>query len=176
MYDKIYIIDFDDSFTHNIANVLYPVVPQAQVIYFGDFFEDEYFERIEKVESKIGIILGPGPGHPNDYRVTFEKIKRLKFKLNVYLVGICLGHQILAIIDGLEINYSNNKVHGIPEKIDFKESKVWVMRYNSLAVFKSGIECNWREGERFISYQFHPESVGTGNKVMFFQSLLDFIT
>ena len=176
MYAKIYIIDFDDSFTYNIANVLYKIEPKLKVISHRDFFELTHLQWIERNDGNMGIILGPGPGHPNDYKQLFEQIIKLKLKCNVYFLGICLGHQILALIDGFEIKSSLNKVHGVSELITFNNLACPVMRYNSLAVFDdSGNEVNWRKSDRFISYQFHPESVGTKNSLMFFQSLLNFL-
>ncbi len=175
MYDKIYIIDFDDSFTYNIANVLFSYEPNIKVISHLDFFDQRHFNDFLKVKNKIGIVLGPGPGHPNDYCGYFEKIQLLRKKDLFFIVGVCLGHQILAMLDGFEIRDSLQKVHGMSELMVFKNYHAHVMRYNSLAVFHNNKELNLREGRGFISYQFHPESVGSTNSIMFFQSLLDFI-
>jgi anthranilate/para-aminobenzoate synthase component II len=176
MYDKIIIIDFDDSFTYNIANVLYQVEKNVKVISHIDFFTDSTFQLLQSHSLPIGIILGPGPGHPIDYVSYFEKINYLRKKTNIFFLGICLGHQILGLLDNLEIKDSVEKLHGISVKYENNRISHKVMRYNSLAVFEDGHEVNWREGDRFISYQFHPESVGTKNQLMFFQSLLNFLS
>ena len=176
MYDKIFIIDFDDSFTYNIANVLYQVEKNIKVVSHLDFFTESNIRTLDSHIFPLGIILGPGPGHPKDYVTYFEKISYLRSRSNIFFLGICLGHQILGMLDHLEIKDSINKLHGI--SVDFENNQISynVMRYNSLAIYENGDEVNWREGERFISYQFHPESVGTKNQLMFFQSLLNFIS
>ncbi len=176
---KIYIVDFDDSFTFNIASELFPVISKIEVINFNVFFSNEsLLSVIENNNSPLAIILGPGPGTPKQYQQYFSKIKKLKTNKNIFLMGICLGHQIFSLIDGLIIKSSENPKHGIQEDILFGGQKVKVQRYNSLAVYEtknSLKEIQIRTWERGISYQFHPESIGTENRLRFFKELLDFI-
>ena len=178
---KIYIVDFEDSFTFNIANVLYPLCNDLKVLNNKEFFE-EYFDTIIS-EDKIAIILGPGPGHPNQYSKYFHQIKMLLFRKNIYLMGICLGHQIIAIQFNYEIILSANPAHGVRVLVTWNHHDYYVQRYNSLAV-KSGQKSNeillmnevvvldYGNGR---SYQFHPESVGTEKSLYFFKDLLSFI-
>jgi len=178
---KVYIIDFDDSFTYNIANILYPLVPDIEVINYKLFFEID-MERIT-FNNKMGIILGPGPGHPNQYSAYFDKIKYLLYKPNIYLMGICLGHQLVAIQLGYKIITSAHPAHG--EKIHFlwKDKECCVQRYNSLAVqpkYQTS-ELIWQNEVMILSYQngqsfqFHPESVGTENPMYFFKDLVEYL-
>ena len=93
-------------------------------------------------------------------------------------MGICLGHQILALIDGLFVRRSMRPMHGQQVKIDFNNQNILVQRYNSLAVYvseKNDNEILIRNWDRGISYQFHPESIGTERSPLFFKDLLDFI-
>jgi len=55
--------------------------------------------------------------------------------LNIFILGICLGHQILAKIDGFIINYSITPKHGEQVIINFNSKNILVQRYNSLAVY-----------------------------------------
>lgn len=176
---KIYILDFEDSFTFNIATELYVHVKEIEVVSHQCFFPDKNFSKFcKKVKTPIAVILGPGPGSPEEYRDYFSKIKQLKNNPLIYLMGICLGHQILGLMDGLSVRSSQKPMHGGQIKINFKKCNIMVQRYNSLALFESkeGLkEVQIRQWVRGISYQFHPESVGTEKRPLFFKDLLNFI-
>jgi anthranilate/para-aminobenzoate synthase component II len=178
---KIYIVDFEDSFTYNIANILYPYCQQLQVINYKEFFKDYFQKNIE--EDRVAIILGPGPGHPVQYQEYYRQISSLLQKNNLYLMGICLGHQLLASQAGYKIILSANPIHGKIVRLFWNNRHYSVQRYNSLAV-----EARLKESEISIdnevmilsykngrSYQFHPESVGTEHSAYFFSDLLSFI-
>lgn len=175
MLDKILIIDFEDSFTYNIANVLYPHEKSIKVFKHLDFFSGAMNEVLLS-DKKHAVILGPGPGHPLEYQVYFEKIKILLEKENIFVMGICLGHQILGLIKGDKILDSIHKVHGQSVEIEFDGKKVEVQRYNSLSVWSENREVDVSVFARGVSYQFHPESIGTSDNDIFFKSLLTFIS
>lgn len=176
---KIYIIDFEDSFTFNIATELYVFEKDIQVVSHLDFFSLKGFPKfLEKINSPSAIILGPGPGNPEEYLHYFSMIKDLKNNPFIFLMGICLGHQVLAMMDGLSIRPSLKPTHGGQVKINFDNKNILVQRYNSLGVFeskKSLKEIQVRQWVRGVSYQFHPESIGTENRALFFKDLLDFL-
>jgi anthranilate/para-aminobenzoate synthase component II len=173
MLSKIIIVDFDDSFTYNIASTLYPFEADCSVIHHRKFFEiikDHKFS-----DQKIAIVLGPGPGHPNEYQQYFPQIKWILEQSQIYLMGICLGHQIMGTVFGHEIRYVKDQMHGVAVEFNFNGSLIKVQRYNSLGVFNHDDELVTLKWPRGISYQFHPESVGTENNQTFFQELLLFI-
>ena len=176
---KIYIIDFEDSFTFNIATELFIYEKKIEVISHSDFFSEKKFPIfLQEVKIPIAVILGPGPGSPEEYRDYFSKIKVLKNNPLIYLMGICLGHQVLGLMDGLSVRASYKPSHGTQVKINFENINMLVQRYNSLAVFesrKSFKEIQIRQWVRGVSYQFHPESIGTENRSLFFKDLLSFI-
>lgn len=176
---KIYIIDFEDSFTFNIATELYTYEQDIQVVSHDDFFSSQNFSKlIEKIKTPTAIILGPGPGNPEEYRQYFSDIRLLKNNPHIYLMGICLGHQVLALMDGLSIRPSLKPTHGGQVKINFENRNMIVQRYNSLGVFesvKSLREIQVRQWTRGVSYQFHPESIGTENRPLFFSDLIEFL-
>lgn len=172
--DKIIIVDFDDSFTYNIASVIYPEEKSCVVIKHDVFFRD-YFPLFSNRTTRHAVILGPGPGHPEEYGAYFPAISQLLQNESVYVLGICLGHQILGMIKNLLIKEVHNKIHGESVKIQFLGKSYSVQRYNSLGVFEGGKEQMSLQFPRGISYQFHPESVGTDDNLSFFQDLLRFI-
>jgi len=172
--DKILIIDFEDSFTYNVASVLYPLEQSVSVINVHDFFT-HHFEKFLSEKNLRAIILGPGPGHPEIYQDYFQKIEELRKTESIYTMGICLGHQILGMMDGKKVLKSSEQIHGQTITINFKDTSLKVQRYNSLAVVDGSFAQDIRRFPRGISYQFHPESIGTENNLLFFEELLEFI-
>ncbi|MBC7714983.1 MAG: aminodeoxychorismate/anthranilate synthase component II [Rhizobacter sp.] len=173
MSDKILIIDFEDSFTYNISNIIFPFEKNCKVITHQEFFRN--FETFISSSSKMAIILGPGPGHPDQYENYFLSVKKLLDYKNIYIMGICLGHQIMGRVSGKEILKSHNQMHGQTVEVEFKGKTEIVQRYNSLAVFEQNIEKDICIYDNGISYQFHPESIGTCNNYIFFEDLLAFL-
>ena len=53
-----------------------------------------------KLRAKIdGVIISNGPGNPKYVEKTIENIQKL-FNLNLPVLGICLGHQLLCLASG----------------------------------------------------------------------------
>ncbi len=196
----ITICDFNDSFTYNIYTEikrLYPLI-DVEVVEF-----DQILKKLKWLKSQRGkhiLILGPGPGHPDEYKIFFRDINKLFSKSNIFIFGICLGHQILCQLLGAEVKRSKLPVHG--QKVTYEKRKnlsipgisfpLEVQRYNSLAV-KSSIkivelfkqknikfyiesdEIIVTYGDHFITYQFHPESVGTTCPESYFRIIGKFL-
>lgn len=185
---EVLIIDFFDSFTYNIAAEIHKLGFKFTVIESSL----EVFKKIEHIKEKKIILLGPGPGHPDDYKEIYPYIKKNLAKKNLFFFGICLGHQILWRIHGYNITNSSQPLHGkaVPFKIppwkNYFDQRDWgrsckVQRYNSLTVRpkKGNLEkfalCNGEimagQWERGLTYQFHPESIGTEIPEIFFWPL-----
>jgi anthranilate/para-aminobenzoate synthase component II len=175
MLNKIIVIDFEDSFTFNIASVIYPFESNIIVLSHKVFFNSQ-LEKYLSSKEKHALILGPGPGHPIEYKNYFSLIEEFRKKSNFYVMGICLGHQMLGLIDNKIVDKAQEQIHGQTIMIEFDGIKRPVQRYNSLAVYENGSEVNIRRFTRGISYQFHPESVGTDSNSLYFQELVDFIS
>ncbi len=176
---KIFIIDFEDSFTFNIASELYNYEKNILVISHTDFFSEKNFLNfsLEQIHP-TAIVLGPGPGNPEEFRDYFFKIAELKKFKNLFIMGICLGHQILALMDGYVVKSSIKPIHGGQVKINFDDKNILVQRYNSLAVYEKKdctVEIQIRQWDRGVSYQFHPESIGTEDRHLFFKVLVSFL-
>jgi anthranilate/para-aminobenzoate synthase component II len=193
MKEEVIIIDFLDSFTYNIAAEVRNVGLSVVVVENSP----SVFRKIEKIRQKKILILGPGPGHPDDYKEIFPSVEKLLGNKNLFFLGICLGHQLIWRIKGEKVLRSKNPIHGmavpfiIPPWKEYFKKKDWgvetmVQRYNSLMVIPSkknkfyfsfsGGEVMAGKFERGLTYQFHPESVGTENPALFFKPLKKILT
>jgi anthranilate/para-aminobenzoate synthase component II len=195
----IYLCDFDDSFTYNIYSDLIQFNLQVKVINYKDVYQ--FLQtKINSKEKEI-IILGPGPGHPRDYMFLDSSIKNLIGRENLLLVGICLGHQLIWQSMGHHCQHSQNPVHGQVQNLILDSfwqrylaapKLVQVQRYNSLTVRLNNREESYFIEKKFqlitvnhelmcstfpgvITYQFHPESVGTSCPKSFYSPLLSFL-
>jgi anthranilate synthase component 2 len=175
-------VDFEDSFTYNVVQ---------ELIEAGLSVEVTKWSEVHTVTDHELLVLGPGPGHPDDYKDLFPFI-RSWLDCGKKIFGVCLGHQILLRIKGFEIRRSHHPLHGQKTLIKLTTSwqeylklpeNIWVQRYNSLAVEErlstGGIDIISLDGEimlakgfKFLSYQFHPESVGTNCRQSFFRPIL----
>ena len=104
-------------------------------------------------------------------------------------MGICLGHQIISYLKGGELFYLPKPVHGqsfnLPKEKYFSNWDVnKVQYYNSIGVEDTftfpGVETIFdrdhlisMKGKNTITYQFHPESVGTDNSLIFYEPMIE---
>ena len=89
----ILLIDNYDSFSYNVYQLTASVCPDVKVIR-NDAMTVEEIEAL----SPSHIILSPGPGRPENAGICEEVIRRLAGKIPI--LGICLGHQLLALANG----------------------------------------------------------------------------
>jgi len=182
----IYIIDHNDSFTHNVVH---------QFSLFDQVECDNYNKINKKKLAKAStIVFSPGPGNPNDYPATSKIYK--KFKGKKKMIGICLGFQQILFCEGAEIIEQKKIYHGFQSNIKvinnkslFQKGKIFkVGRYHSLKLkepFKiNNFEITMRclnskvamsfenNKENIYGFQFHPESFLTINGNLLIKKIL----
>lgn len=196
---RVFLIDFYDSFTHNISEILFSMGEDIEVIPWDNL--EGSLALILAGDQKKVVIYGPGPGKPDDYSKIFPFIKKIELEENIFQLGICLGHQILWQLKGHNIVKCLIPVHGQSEEISIPSwegvfsARDWgkltfVQRYNSLVVeAKNSISedhdsehFSFQNGEvimgrfcRGLTYQFHPESIGTSCPKIFFNPVGHFL-
>ncbi|HXH29629.1 MAG TPA: hypothetical protein VNJ01_02340 [Bacteriovoracaceae bacterium] len=185
MMKRATFIDFDDSFTFNVIQELSQAGFTVAVVHWKDF---------EVLPAEGLLVLGPGPGHPDDYQSLFPLILSW-LELKKPLFGVCLGHQLLWRILGEDVIRSKEPLHGQKVKLALNKewsdwlrlgSEVSVQRYNSLAVLAQAAirnpgyrnlivndEILITRSPQVITYQFHPESVGTSYRKAFFRPVFE---
>ncbi|MEE1793172.1 anthranilate synthase family protein [Streptomyces sp. BE308] len=174
------VVDGEDTFTAMLAHLLRASGLEVSVRRY-----DEPGLR-EVVRAHRGpVVLGPGPGNPGD--LTDPKMRLLReFAAELVrdhrhgLLGVCLGHELIAAELGMEVVRKTVPYQGAQTRIELFGRPETVGFYNSFTarcdgasaaeLAAHGIEVSRDEatgelhalrGEGFASVQFHPESVLT---------------
>ncbi|MFD3643843.1 anthranilate synthase family protein [Streptomyces griseus] len=174
------VVDGEDTFTAMLAHLLRSSGLDVSVRRY-----DEPGLR-EVVRAHRGpVVLGPGPGNPGDLsdpkmRLLREIAAELVRDHRHGLLGVCLGHELIAAELGLEIVRKAVPYQGAQTRIELFGRPETVGFYNSFTgrcdgpaaveLAAHGIEVSRDEesdelhalrGPGFASVQFHPESVLT---------------
>ncbi|WP_405596647.1 anthranilate synthase family protein [Streptomyces sp. NBC_01410] len=174
------VVDGEDTFTAMLAHLLRSTGLEVTVRRY-----DEPGLR-ERVLAHPGpVVLGPGPGDPGDAAdPKMHFLRALAAELmrdhRRGLLGVCLGHELMAAELGLEIVRKDTPYQGTQERIDFFGREETVGFYNSftarcddaaavglgargveVARDAASAEVHAVRGAGFAGIQFHPESVLT---------------
>ena len=178
----ILLIDNYDSFTYNLYNQI-SKLGENVIIKKNDKIS---IQEIEKLNPDK-IVISPGPKDPDSSGISLETIKY--FYKKIPILGVCLGHQAIGKVFGVETIPAKKIMHGKTSKISHRNSYIFkgikspfsVARYHSLALQKTPLnfiqlaeasdnEIMAIKHKEYPLYgiQFHPESFLTenGDKIM----------
>ncbi len=173
---RVLVVDNYDSFVFNLVQYLGQL--GAQVVVARN---DEV--AVGDVTAYDGVLLSPGPGMPQDAGVSVELVGACEDK-GVPLLGVCLGHQAIAVAHGATVSRAPELLHGKTSEVVHAGAGVLrdlpnpftATRYHSLAVEQdtlppelavtgrtgSGVVMALRHRDLPVEgVQFHPESVLT---------------
>lgn len=181
---KILVIDNYDSFTYNLVQLIGGL--GAEVIVGRN---DELTENDIRAISPDRILVSPGPGRPEDSKISLAVIK--EFGKYIPVLGVCLGHQAIGICFGGRVIKAEQLMHGKISEVRHSGEGIFrgvspeftATRYHSLIIEKSSlpdeleVTAETKDGMimavRHRRYpvggvQFHPESILTteGNKII----------
>ena len=184
------VVDGEDTFTAMLAHVLRSSGLEVTVRRY-----DEEGLREAALAHEGPVVLGPGPGDPSD--AADPKMRFLR-ALTAELVranrhgvlGVCLGHELIAAELGLEIVRKEVPYQGAQTAIDLFGREETVGFYNSFVarcddeaaaeLAAHGVELSRStsgevhalRGPGFAGVQFHPESVLTLNGAVVVRELV----
>jgi anthranilate synthase component 2 len=173
----ILLIDNYDSFTYNLYQAVRELGASCKVVR-NDALTLAQIKKLKPTK----IILSPGPGRPEDAGVTLSVIRELSSKIPT--LGVCLGHQAMAMAYGGEVVRAKKLMHGKTCRVRHDGAGLFkglpqnleVMRYHSLvaeakslpkslvvtARSEDGLVMGLRHRQHPVEgVQFHPESVMT---------------
>ncbi|WP_270167122.1 aminodeoxychorismate/anthranilate synthase component II [Paenibacillus sp. SYP-B4298] len=184
----ILVIDNYDSFTYNLVQ------------YLGELGEEIVVKRNDEIDlegiaqlAPDHILISPGPCTPNEAGISLALIERFKGEIPIF--GVCLGHQSIGQAFGGEVVRAEKLMHGKTSPIVHDGRTIFegipspytATRYHSLIVKRETlpdcleISAETEEGEimglRHKEYpiegvQFHPESIITEHGLTLLRNFL----
>jgi phenazine biosynthesis protein phzE len=182
---SVLIVDGEDTFTAMLAHVLKALGLVVTVAGWDAPVVPADFDL---------VVVGPGPGDPSD--LTDPKMVAMRSLASGLLsagrpvLGVCLGHEILAVLLGLSLARRESPYQGLARDVDLFGAARRVGFYSSFAAVAAGsslagpygpIEIardpsdgsvHALRGASFAGVQFHPESVLSRDGVAVLAALL----
>ena len=184
---KVLVVDNYDSFTYNLVQYLGtlgadPMVVRNDVLAPGEAAAMG-FER---------LVISPGPGRPEDAGFSIEYVRTLGTEIPT--LGVCLGHQAIAVAYGGTVGRAPEPRHGKVSDITHDDYGVFAglanpfvaTRYHSLATIElpaeleavahseDGVVQGLRHTELPVhGVQFHPESILTTEGMALLKNFLN---
>jgi anthranilate synthase/aminodeoxychorismate synthase-like glutamine amidotransferase len=173
----ILLLDNYDSFVHNVARALRELGGEVQVRRSDALTVDEAIAL-----EPSHLVLSPGPCTPAEAGISVELVRTLGGRIPV--LGICLGHQAIAVAYGANLTSSPEPAHGRALEIHHRASGILADLpspfpaglYHSLSVDATTLPNTlflegWTSGGEAMAIrhrespvwgvQFHPESILT---------------
>ena len=184
---KVLVVDNYDSFTYNLVQYLGTLGADPMVVRNDVLSPSEAagmgFER---------LVISPGPGRPEDAGFSIEYVRTLGTEIPT--LGVCLGHQAIAVAYGGTVGRAPEPRHGKVSDITHDDSGVFAglanpfvaTRYHSLATIElpaeleavahseDGVVQGLRHTELPVhGVQFHPESILTTEGMALLKNFLN---
>ncbi len=178
---RVLVLDNRDSFVFNLVDELRPRGAIVETVR-SDLSLAALESRLRAWDPHL-VVLSPGPGRPESGGVMVEW---LRCGPTVPVLGVCLGHQAMAVAAGGEVGPAPRPVHGQKFRIDCVAGEPLfdglggsfvAARYHSLTVTRvpesmrvvatavdSGARLTMAMRHRrlpWLGLQFHPESILT---------------
>ncbi|MFF7145299.1 anthranilate synthase family protein [Streptomyces nodosus] len=172
---RVLVVDAEDTFTSMIGHQLRAVGLKPTVRRFDEPYSFDQHDL---------VVMGPGPGDPR--AVHEPKITHLRSAIHALLdqrrpfVAVCLSHQVLSTLLGLQLVRRPEPNQGVQREIDLFGTRERVGFYNTFAARSAAEEfevpglgtveasrdrdtgdVHALRGPGFASMQFHAESVLT---------------
>jgi len=177
---RVLVVDNHDSFVHTLVGYLTELGAEVDMVEADEITTDAFAHRLDGYD---GVLISPGPGRPEDAGASVA-IVGVAAELGMPLLGVCLGHQAIAVAFGTAVTEAPELKHGMVSHVQHDASALFrgirspfaAGRYHSLAVGAGDLPAELVVTARtdagtvmalahahlpIWGVQFHPESVLT---------------
>lgn len=174
---RVLVVDNHDSFVHTLVGYLRELGATTEMV------EADAADALTRMGSIDAVLVSPGPGTPADAGASVEVVREAA-ATGVPLLGVCLGHQAIAVAFGAAVGEAPDLMHGMTSPVHHDGSDLFAglpqpfaaTRYHSLAVAAGTVPPELAVTARtdagtimalahrrhpILGVQFHPESVLT---------------
>ncbi|MCL2467310.1 MAG: gamma-glutamyl-gamma-aminobutyrate hydrolase family protein [Micrococcales bacterium] len=180
----VLVVDNYDSFVWTIVGYLHQLGARTHVV------RNDALDDVDSaVRGACGVLVSPGPGAPAHAGVSTQVVRTCA-ATGTAMLGVCLGHQVLAEVFGATVTHAPELMHGKTSPVTHDQTGVLAglaspftaTRYHSLAVVPGSVPDDlvvtaWTNqvvmglAHRTLplhGVQFHPESVLTdgGHRIL----------
>jgi len=171
---RVLVVDNRDSFVHTLVDYLHELGAQITMIE-----ADEIADAASAIDGFDAVMISPGPGVPGGASVD---VVRQAASRSTPLLGVCLGHQAIAVAFGGVVDHAPELMHGMVSDVRHDGSTLFTDvsspfgagRYHSLAIVDGTLPDQLIVTARtdagtimaiehvslpIFGVQFHPESV-----------------
>lgn len=175
---SILVVDNHDSFVHTLVGYLVELGAETTMVE-----ADDVVDAAAVIVGYDGILVSPGPGSPERAGASIAVVRAAAAR-GVPLLGVCLGHQAIAVAFGATVGESPELMHGMTSAVHHDGGDLFAglshpfeaARYHSLAVDRTTLPAELRVTAEtdagtvmalahrslpIAGVQFHPESVLT---------------
>jgi anthranilate synthase len=131
---QVLLIDHDDSFVHMLADYFRQVGAMVTVV--------RHVHALDMLKRRKWdlLVLSPGPGRPEDFKISGTIDAALEKKLPIF--GVCLGVQAIGEHFGGRLGQLSQPAHGRPSRVQVRggrlmqglPNEIVIGRYHSLYV------------------------------------------
>ena len=171
---QVLLIDHDDSFVHMLADYFRQVGASVTVV--------RHVHALDMLKQRKWdlLVLSPGPGRPEDFKIASTIEVAIAKKLPIF--GVCLGVQAIGEYFGGELGQLSQPAHGRPSRVQVRggrlmrslPNEIVIGRYHSLYVARESmpevltVTASTEDGVAMAiehnslpvgGVQFHPESL-----------------
>lgn len=175
---KVLLIDNHDSFVYNLAQLVEETgLCKLEVVSYDDV-------STKVIDEFDRFIISPGPGIPSDFPKLEEFVRDYYTKKDI--LGVCLGHEAIALAFGGDIYHSGKVFHGLTKRTRIMDPGNYIFR-DIPDGFEAGLYHSWILNEavfpddlkitavaedgvimalthksyNVVGFQYHPESIMT---------------
>ena len=110
--NRTLLVDNYDSYTYNLFHLMSRVENEPPVVIRNDDYDWSALQDSFRSRHFTKVVMSPGPGNPSiaqDVGVMTDLLKNLN---TTPVFGVCLGHQALAVVNGVEVSRADVPTHG----------------------------------------------------------------
>ncbi|MFE3456107.1 aminodeoxychorismate synthase component I [Nocardiopsis aegyptia] len=134
---RVLLVDNHDSYTYNLFQLIARVLGRGPEVLTNDDTRWDGFD----VSAVDAVVISPGPGRPQHPR-DLGRVPELLARTGVPVLGVCLGHQAIALLAGADVAAAPEPRHGHLSRVRHTGRGLFAglpqdftaVRYHSLAV------------------------------------------